>query len=602
MLGPHCHARISDGVSNMRKLLGRTMQWRAMLKVDASQAFTSSSLGTNLATTTRIQSVYTRSMVVCDCLCKYVACSQCTFHSRIFKQFNQTCPGGFWTNVLLVSDFIRFPYPLRNLANSRKCPCVRVTCRGAYVIAFWKWRSRHLLYLLLSFEYKQIHHNLLCILPLGHERNCNTCDSSIVLRDLALIRWFLHLTLRGLREAAAILLPSQVTQRMLFCTSVGSNQISVKLSCWKISIDHLRKKIQFRSTFQARSYTKGERNNQISMPSSIHNYSRSSALRAPAKLIHLEGLRRSSCQSTGRDWTTFPDHQTDPAWRPVVPASCVFVCLLSQFENRPCMAYGVSRSQETWEGKRWCDGSRTMANHWLIQLRGSKDTIILVYNYLWNYKSQQRKGDKTHFVPFSSILMLFEHEIFEMPALMLLPCKESKKNPQLAATQFWGAYPIDEYSSPAYGAILPRRRKLYTLNETLTLDTIPSRHDIFIDFRMLHIQIMHSLQNSVSCRLQQARTCHASSLDGGRSSLLQNPRWRPCCLLAPLSISELSCSFRRLAATIVGAKTFWSMEDRLQMDACKRLFDISGAQSSVPSCASISLAPLLVQHQTQVPY
>ena len=150
------------------------------------------------------------------------------------------------------------------------------------------------------------------------------------------------------------------------------------------------------------------------------------------------------------------------------------------------MAYGVSRSQETWERKRWCDGSRTMANHWLIQLRGSKDTIILVYNYLTNYKCQQRKGDKTHFVPFSSILILFEHEIFEMPSLMLLPCKESKKNPQLAATQFWGAYPIDEYSSPAYGAILPRRRKLYTLNETLTLDTIPSRHDIFIDFHMLH--------------------------------------------------------------------------------------------------------------------
>ena len=43
-------------------------------------------------------------------------------------------------------------------------------------------------------------------------------------------------TLRGLREAAAILLPSQVT-------SGGSNQISVKLSCQEISRDHWRKNI-----------------------------------------------------------------------------------------------------------------------------------------------------------------------------------------------------------------------------------------------------------------------------------------------------------------------------------------------------------------------
>ncbi len=101
--------------------------------------------------------------------------------------------------------------------------------------------------------------------PLGHERNCNKCDNILrnfrheqtkhVLRDLALLRWCLHLTLRGLREAAAILLPSQVTQRMLHCTSGGSNQISVKLSCQEISRDHWRKNIQsiniLSTTFEA---------------------------------------------------------------------------------------------------------------------------------------------------------------------------------------------------------------------------------------------------------------------------------------------------------------------------------------------------------------
>ena len=247
-----------------------------------------------------------------------------------------------------------------------------------------------------------------------------------------------------------------------------------------------------------------------------------------------------------------------------------------------------------------------MSNHWLKQLRGSKDT-----RYCILLKGSVKTRWQDSFCPILIHFDAFEHEIRNgfpnAPSLQRI----QEESPTCCNSILRGI-PHRWIQWPCVRCDFASQAK------TTDIELEWTRHSQLILFRVvmisfclghLLIQLMHSLQNAVSFPLQHAKTCQIAYCIilyhlwmvhlKGWSSLLQSPRSQASCLLAPLSISELSYSFRRLAATIVGAKTFWTIEDRLQMDACKRLFDISVAISSVPSCASISWVPLLVRHQTQ---